>query len=108
MAPPRYRSDTSRRMRSRTKGKVIHVDFGGRQILDHSEATGLSLLLRRSPEITTFRVDISGVMSLPSGFFGALLDGVEMGRRMLLVNATPEVQALVGYKRFITRGVVHL
>jgi|GEM_PF-3263848 len=99
---------SSSRTKYQVRGKEIRVSYPGLQILDHGEAVYFSVLIKRFPETKQFRVDLSGVLSLPGGFFGALLDTVESGRRVLLLNATPEVKALIGYRRFVTRGVVHL
>lgn len=68
----------------------------------------MAALLRKLPIASRVVIDLGGVMSLPSGFFGMLLDGVEMGLRVQVKNVTPEVQALIGFKKFVERGVVHL
>lgn len=98
----------SRRIRTSIRRGATQVRFPGLEILDHSEVVNLSLLIRNSSAGATIRMDLSGVKSLPSGFFGMLLDGVEAGRQVVLTNAGPEVKALIGYKAFVTRGVVHL
>lgn len=90
-------------------GRVIDVNYSQLDIIDRREVLGFGDLARRSPQGATIRVSISSAVSLPSGFFGVLLDAVEAGRTVLLLDATPEVRALTGYQKFVGEdGVVHL
>ncbi len=98
-----------KRTNVRVSGRRVFVDYRGVEILDHSDVVNLGHLLRRKiASGATVRVDVASVRSLPSGFFGVLLDGVEMGFRVRLLNATPEIQSLIGYQKFVTNGEVHL
>lgn len=103
-----YDNCREKRVRSRINGNTLQVNFGNLQVLDHTETVNLNSLMKKSPKTLSVRIDMSHVLMLPSGFFGALLDNVEAGRRVFLVNATPRIQSLIGYQKFVTNGEVHL
>lgn len=81
-------------------GNVMCLDYHGVMILDHSEVVKLSELLRprRAKRV---RINLKNVVSLPPGYFGQLYDGAERGITIRLVDATPGIQAMAWYRKFV-------
>lgn len=79
---------------------IMCLDYRGVMIVDRSEVAKLSKLLR--PHIAKrVVINLRNVVSLPPGYFGQLCDGVERGIAIRLVDATPEVQAMQWYQKFV-------
>lgn len=102
MTASRHSDELYRRRRTNVTwdGDVMCLDYRGVMIVDRSEVVKLSELLR--PRLARrVRVNLKNVVSLPPGYFGQLYDGVARGITIRLVDATPEVQAMGWYQKFV-------
>jgi len=101
-------SEDVKRIRVRVRGSEVLVDYRGVEILDNADVVGLNNLFRRSQPLSTVRINLGNVRSIPSGYFGALYDGAKMGHCVRLCHVEPEIKRLIWYQKFVVRGRLFL
>ncbi len=101
-------SNPPKRTRVARDRQVTRICFREAEILDRAENCQMLSVLKRLPPGARVVLDLAGVYSLASGFWGSVLKGVERGLRIQIENAEAPITQMVAWKRFVNRGVVGL